>query len=323
MIPGAESPKDRIKIGDQNLSRVRIKRVCYLVTLLLTLSGCGGQKRIVSRDVQFSPRQTGKVKVMTFNIRVGIAFWDGPNCWNNRKQIVVDTLIDNAPDVIGLQEALDFQVEHIQQALPQYSRYAVGRNNGKQKGEACAIFYRSDRFELIDSDTFWFSKTPEKPGSKHWGNLFPRICSWVHLVDKTDGTGFYVYNLHLDHWSQNSRQKSVRLLASRIAARKTRDPFIVMGDFNMELDNPAMMYLQKIGHNTPYPKMVDAWLSVHPGKKSIGTRHNFRGRSTGPKIDHIPISENIQALEVKIDRYALDGRYPSDHFPVIATVQLF
>ena len=96
-----------------------------------------------------------------------------------------------------------------------------------------------------------------------------------------------------------------------------------MGDFNMELDNPAMMYLQKIGYQTPYPKMVDAWLSVHPDEPSVGTRHNFGGRSTGPKIDHIPISENAQALEVNIDQYALNGRYPSDHFPVVATVQLF
>lgn len=304
------------------MNSLKITGICFVVALLV-LSGCASQKGIVLRDIQFSSSQAGVVKVMTFNIRVGVPFWDGQNCWNKRKQIVVDALIDNAADVIGLQEALDFQVEHIQQALPQYSRYAVGRSNGKQKGEACAIFYRKDRLELVDSGTFWFSKTPEKPGSKHWGNLFPRICSWVRLINKADGTCFYVYNLHLDHWSQNSREKSVRLLASRIAARKTQDPFIVMGDFNMELDNPAMMYLQKIGYQTPYPKMVDAWLSVHLSKESVGTRHNFSGRTSGPTIDHISISEYAQALNAKIDQYVLEGRYPSDHFPVIATVQLF
>ena len=260
---------------------------------------------------------------MTFNIRAGTAFWDGLNCWNKRKQIVVDTLIDNAADVIGLQEALDFQVEHIQNALPQYAKYAVGRSNGKKKGEACAIFYRKERFRLADSGTFWFSKTPGKPGSKDWGNLFPRICTWVRLVDKADQTSFYVYNLHLDCWSQNSRRKSVRLLADRIVARKNQDPFIVMGDFNMEMDNPGMMYLHKIGYQTPYPKMTNAWLSVHPGKTTdIGTRHNFRGRSKGPKIDHITTSQNTQAFDVNIDRRKLAGRYPSDHFPVIATIRV-
>lgn len=292
------------------------------MTVLLILSGCTEQKIIVSRDVQFSSPQTGVVKVMTFNIRVGIAFWDGWNCWDNRRHMVVDTIVDNAADVIGLQEALDFQIEQIQQALPQYSGYAVGRSDGKQRGEACAIFYRKNRFRLLDSGTFWFSKTPLKPGSKHWGNLFPRICSWVHLVDKAGGTGFYLYNVHLDNLSQNSRNKSVRLLARQVAARKTRDPFIVMGDFNMELDNPAMMYLQKIGYQTPYPRMVDAWLSVHPNEQGIGTLHNFSGRHTGPKIDHIPMSENAQALEVHIDRYTLNGRYPSDHFPVVAKIRV-
>ena len=259
---------------------------------------------------------------MTFNIRVGTAWWDGWNSWNNRKQIVIDTLTDSAADVIGLQEALDFQLEHIQRALPQYSGYAVGRSNGKQKGETCAILYRKDRFELADSGTFWFSKTPDKPGSKHWGNLFPRICSWVHLVDKTDGIGFYAYNLHLDNWSQNSRKECVRLLAGRIAARKTQDPFIVMGDFNMELDNPAMMELYKNGRPAPASRMTDAWLSVHPGETSIGTHHKFSGRQSCAKIDHIGISRHTQALNVDIDRYALDGRYPSDHFPVIATIRI-
>jgi len=176
---------------------------------------------------------------------------------------------------------------------------------------------------LIDSGTFWFSKTPEKPGSKRWGNLFPRICSWVHLVDKTDETGFYVYNLHLDNLSQKSRRKSVKLLAKQVGGRKTDDPFIVMGDFNMELDNPAMQYLQKPGSANPHPKMVDSWQSLHPGKRrGIGTRHGFRGGVSGPRIDHIPISESARALEVNIDRRRVNGRYPSDHFPVIAKIFL-
>lgn len=304
------------------MNRLTTAVIYSLVTIVLILSGCSGQNEIISKEIKFSSSKTGIVKVMTFNIRTGTAFWDGPNRWNKRRKMVIDKLIDNAPDVIGLQEALNYQIEQIHQALPQYSIYAVGRGNGRTKGEACAILYRKARFELQDCDTFWFSKKPWKPGSRSWGNLFPRICSWVHLVDKTDETAFYVYNLHLDNWSQNSREKSVRLLASRIATRKTEDPFIVMGDFNMELDNPAMMYLQNIGQQSPYPLMVDAWESVNSGKSSGGTYHKFSGRASCPKIDHIPISENIQALYVKIDRHSLNGRYPSDHFPVIATINV-
>ena len=151
-------------------------------------------------------RPTGDIiSAMTFNIRVDTLI-DGFNRWNNRKEKVCDVLERNSADVIGLQEALDRQVDDVQEALPQYSNYFVGRDNGKQKGESCAIFYRNDRFRMDDSGTFWFSDTPEKP-SKDWGAMWPRICSWVHLTEKRTGEGLYVYNVHLDVLSQNSGKK--------------------------------------------------------------------------------------------------------------------
>ena len=292
----------------------------YLITVLVILSGGIWQLYAAPRTIQFTPsRKTEEVKVMTFNIRVDTMF-DRRHRWKKRKNMVVDTLKRNSADVIGLQEAKVKQLGIIRQAMPQYATYAVGRNNGRTKGETCAIFYRKDRFVLMDSDTFWFSNTPTVPGSKDWGNLWPRICTWVRLMDRTTGKAFYVYNVHLSNMSQNSRELSTRMLAGRIAARKTRDPFIVMGDFNMELSNPAMRYLQNYASQTPYPRMFDAWSSVHFRERSIGTRHGFRGRTSGPMIDHIPVCENTIPLEVTIDQRQYDGKYPSDHFPVIAKI---
>lgn len=299
------------------MSRSRIS-VIYLLTTLCILAGCGPQKRVAPRTVRFTPAPSGEVKVMTFNIRVDTVL-DGFHRWKQRKQLVVDTIKSNAADVIGLQEAENDQVQLIQHAMPQYSNYAVGRNNGQQKGETCAIFYRKDRFLVLDSGTFWFSNTPTDPGSKDWGNLWPRICSWVHLLDRSTRTGFYVYNVHMDNLSQHSRELSVRLLAGKIATRKTKDPFIVMGDFNMEPDNPAMRYLQEV--QSPYPRMYDAWAAVHFREPEIGTRHGFRGNS-GPMIDYIRLCENIVPLEAQVDQRNFDGKYPSDHFPVIAKVRI-
>jgi endonuclease/exonuclease/phosphatase family metal-dependent hydrolase len=294
----------------------------FLLSLNLITAGCGGPQQIkTTKAIQFSSSPPGFIEAMSFNIRVD-TFLDGLNGWNSRRRLVVKTLADNAADVVGLQEAVDHQVRQIQQALPQYSHYAEGRNDGKRKGESCAIFYRKDRFVLADSGTFWFSDTPSKPGSKSWGNLWPRICSWVYLNENATGAGFYVYNVHLDVFSQNSRQKSAELLAKRIAARKTPEPFIVMGDFNMALDNPAMVYLENINSETPYPRMRTAWQSLHPWQTAEGTRHSFRGSISGPKIDHIPICDDARALDVKIDRRNFNGRYPSDHFPVIAKILL-
>ena len=203
------------------------------------------------------------IKAMSFNIRVTNPF-DFGNPWSKRKKIVVDRLTSHGPDVAGLQEATNSQLKYIKKSLPQYSFYAAGRSNGKTKGEACPILYRTDRFGMDDSGTFWFSNTPDKPSTR-FGNFCPRICSWVHLRDKNTGTGFYVYNLHLDNMSQSSRAKSVRQLAKHIAARKTNEPFIVMGDFNMPLENPAMQYLQQI----PDLQMTDAWLSINSGKSYV------------------------------------------------------
>jgi endonuclease/exonuclease/phosphatase family metal-dependent hydrolase len=292
------------------------------LAVMLVLSGCGGSQQAgIARTIQFPSSQSDVIKAMSFNIRVD-TFLDGFNGWSFRKQLVFDVLADHAPDVIGLQEVLDHQVGQIQQAFPQYTYYAAGRNDGKRKGESCVIFYRSDRFVPEDYGTFWFSDTPSEPGSKDWGNIWPRICSWIYLRQKATGAGFYVYNVHLDVFSQNSRRKSVELLAKRIAARKKNDPFIVTGDFNMGLDNPAMAYLQNVNSETSHPKMLSAWESLYPDRKGEGTRHSFRGGTSGPKIDHIPICAGASALFVEIDRRHADGRYPSDHFPVIAGIRL-
>ncbi|OHB54332.1 MAG: hypothetical protein A2Y07_02710 [Planctomycetes bacterium GWF2_50_10] len=286
---------------------------------LLIIMGIGAQE--AGADTLRSLQKTATIKVMTFNVRVD-TFLNGSNGWKGRGPMVCDVFTKNMADVIGIQEALENQVEDIQRSVPQYSNYMAGRSDGKKKGESCAIFYLKDRLTLDDYGTFWFSDIPEKPGSKGWGNLWPRICSWAHFVDNASGVGFYVYNVHLDVLSQNSRQKSVELLARRIGLRKWADPFIVMGDFNMEIDNPAMVYLENVGNQNSYPRMADAWLSSSHDQDGEATCHGFTGKKFGPKIDHIPLSDNATALDMKIDRYNVNGRYPSDHFPVIATILL-
>jgi len=292
------------------------------VLLVLAVSGCGAdQYYSFVPSLQPSPSQSGVVKVMTYNVRVD-TIADGFNGWRTRKDRVTQTIRAHAADVIGVQEALDYQVWGIQQALPQYGNYAAGRDDGKREGETCAIFYRKDRYILLDKGTFWFSDTPSVPGSKDWGDMWPRICSWVRLAEKDSGMAFYVYNVHMAAFSDNARERSAQLLAKQVAARKTKEPFIVMGDFNMELDESGMLYLQQIGIRTPYPKMVDAWVSLNSGQIKPDTTKGLFGMFGGAQFDHIPICETARALEVKIDRRKVDGRYPSDHFPVIAKILL-
>ncbi|HEX7086759.1 MAG TPA: endonuclease/exonuclease/phosphatase family protein, partial [Vicinamibacterales bacterium] len=180
--------------------------------------------------------------VMSFNIRYGTAN-DGDNRWELRRDLLFDVLREEDADIIGLQEALHFQIQEIVAAVPAYASVGVGRDDGKEKGEHSAILFRKERLRVLDSGTFWFSDTPEVPGSTSWGNRITRICTWARFADERGGS-FYVFNLHLDHESQPSRERSVQLLAQRIRGRAvTGDPVIVTGDFNVGEDNGAIRWL--------------------------------------------------------------------------------
>ena len=270
-----------------------------------------------------------ELKVMTFNIRYGTAD-DGENRWENRQQMVIDVLRDNSPNVVGLQEALDFQIAEIRNALAKYGRIGVAREDGKTEGEYSAILYRLDRFDVDESGTFWFSDTPEVPGSSHWGNACVRICTWARFIEKKSGKAFYIFNLHLDHVSQPSREKSVVLLAQRVQNRKHKDAFVVTGDFNAGESNPVVMYLKgKValsGSNgresdNPVP-MLDTFRALHPDVKDVRTAHDFKGAREGNKIDYIFTPPSVKVLEAEILYDNVDGRYPSDHFPVTAFLRL-
>jgi endonuclease/exonuclease/phosphatase family metal-dependent hydrolase len=252
----------------------------------------------------------------SFNVRVG-RYASGSRRWSERRSMVISLLAEEDYDVVGLQEALAFQLEDILQGLAQYDVYAVGRGDEPDEGETCAILYKRNRFYRIDSGTIWFSNSPEEPGSRFLGTLFPRICSWVRLADLETARTFYVYNVHLDSISQHARARSVEILRDLIASRKHNDPFLILGDFNMEIDNSAMEFLRLIGRS----RVLDSWESLYPHRRNEGTFHKFRGTILGPKIDHILVDSRLEVLDAAINRRSFSGRYPSDHFPVSVIVQ--
>src|SRR5690606_11432004 len=134
--------------------------------------------------------------------------------------------------------------DEIAEALRGYGEIGVGRTDGKTRGEYAAILYRRDRLEPLDSGTFWFSDTPDVPGSTSWGNRITRICTWARFRDRTAGGEFYLYNVHLDHESQPSRERSAAMLSERVAQRNAEGaPVVVTGDFNADEDNPAVLRL--------------------------------------------------------------------------------
>ncbi len=317
-IRGAAAPGARDRDGARHVPRLIERTAAYAVLLLFPPGAtCAVAQDAASLDVS----------LMSFNIRYGSAD-DGADSWPARHALVWEVIRRTSPDVLGVQEALRFQLDELHAALPEYAEVGVGRDDGRAAGEYAAILFRRNRFSV--ADTFWFSDTPSVPGSMDWGNRVPRICTWARLVERQSGTAFYVYNVHLDHQSQPSRERSVELLTERIAARAFADPVIVMGDFNAGEDNPAMRYLRGAPGRETAPggrapaslRLVDTFRARHPTAEVVGTFNAFRGDSLGPKIDGIFGSHAWRVLDAAIVRWARAGRFPSDHFPVVATVRL-
>jgi endonuclease/exonuclease/phosphatase family metal-dependent hydrolase len=261
-----------------------------------------------------APAAEGELRVMSFNIRNGRAR-DGDDSWPLRRERLLSLLREEAADVIGLQEALRDQVDAIRRALPQYGEAGVGRDDGKAAGEHCTILYRSERFRLEEQGTFWFSDTPAAPGSMSWGNRITRICTWARLRETASGRTFTVFNLHLDHESQPSRERSIALLIERL--RAVSGPRIVLGDFNAGEENPATRALLSV----PALPLEDTFRVRHPKEKAVATFHGFEGGAEGDKIDYVIVTRAFAATDARIVRTKRDGRYPSDHYPVTARLR--
>jgi endonuclease/exonuclease/phosphatase family metal-dependent hydrolase len=256
------------------------------------------------------------IRVMTFNIRYGSAD-DGENSWPHRRELLMNVIRDFDPDVLGLQEAERSQVDELADAFPEYSASGVGRE-ADGGGEYSAILYRRKRFDLCAAGTDWLSDTPTVPGSKTWGNNLPRIVTWILALDRTDGRRFWLYNTHWDHQSQEARLKSGQFLARKIAEKTAGQvPALVMGDFNAGEDNPAMAALTRRGE-----LLTDTFRALHPDEKVAGTFNGFTGKPQHGKIDGIFTTRGWHVLQAEIRRDHEGDRYPSDHFPVIATVEL-
>lgn len=267
-------------------------------------------------------------KVVSYNIRYGTAK-DGDDSWEYRKAILFESLKTQSPDLVGLQEALRFQIDEILEAIPRFEMTGVGRDDGISKGEYSAILFDSERFQVLEASTFWYSDTPQVPGSTDWGNTIPRICTWARFHDSRTDTRFYLFNTHFDHRSQPSRERSAQALIQTIRQRNHTDPIVVTGDFNAGEENVVIRYLKGenilqstgIGGSQPIT-LIDTFRALHPEAKQVGTFGGFKGATDGDKIDYIFVMPGTQVLSAGIDRFSLGGRYPSDHYPVTATLSL-
>lgn len=283
-----------------------------LLLAVAALAGCAGRSAL--------PATTPPpLAVMSFNIRYGTAP-DGANAWPERRALVLRVIEDFDPDVLGVQEALKFQVDAVASAVAHAGVVGVGRDDGAAAGEYAAILYDTTRFDLLDHGTFWLSDSPELPGSMTWGNQFPRIVTWARLRDGR-GETFHVLNTHWDHESQNARERGARQIVEWLATHvPPGEPVLLMGDFNAGEDNPAFRVL--LDASARGVTLIDTFRALHPDASPVGTYHAFTGDRSGERIDAVLASPHWEIVDAAILDGAMNGRFPSDHFPVTATVRL-
>lgn len=259
--------------------------------------------------------------------------------WEQRAPVIGELIRFHNFDVIGVQEALHHQLQTLQKLMPEYAYTGRGRDDGKERGEHAAIFYKKEKFRLLEGGDFWLSETPTVPG-KGWDAALPRICTWVKLQPVSDQRSFFVFNLHFDHRGVQARLESARLMVKKIQEMAGDQPTLLTGDFNVDQNSEGYRILTASG------ELADAYETASIRYALNGTANAFDPNAkTDSRIDHIFLSRHFKALRygVLTDSYRapaprasgdtasgnfprevkfreFQARLPSDHFPVLVEV---
>lgn len=268
----------------------------------------------VGQDV--APGDT-TLRVMTYNIRYNNPE-DGQNAWPYRREQVATVIQDSDVAIVGIQEALSGQVADLAELLPEYAWFGVGRDDGDEAGEYAPVFYRRDRLDLLEGETFWLSEAPDAPGSKSWDAAITRIVTACKFQDKVSGATFLLWNTHFDHRGEQARLESAKLIVRMVGAMAGSLPVIVTGDFNFEPQTAPHGVLTAGG-------LVDA--RDHSTAEPVGPMGTFSGFVVRPEAPARRIDYIFVDRTVAVERYAVidaqaNGYYVSDHLPVLAAIRL-
>ncbi len=259
------------------------------------------------------------LRVMSFNARNSAAA-DGGNAWPHRRGLFLDAIAAFDPDLLGAQEVLADQHDDLTAALPGYALSGVARDDGRRAGEWALVAYRTRRFDLMRAGDFWLSPTPDVP-SLGWDAACVRLCSWARLRDRAAGREMVFANTHWDHVGVVARREAAALLKRRLPALAAGPAVVLVGDLNAtEDDDCVQALLRRAGPGQT--DLADGYRQVHPRRQpDEATYHGFDGTTAGSRIDFVLHGPAFAATAATIDRHAsAEGRYPSDHFAVTATL---
>ncbi len=258
--------------------------------------------------------QAQELTIGSYNLR-----YDSPgdtgNLWVNRAPVVAALIRFHEFDVLGTQEGLKNQLDDLSKALPEYDRYGAGRDDGKEKGEHSAIFFRKDKFKLLNKGDFWLSQTPDKPSLGWDATCCHRIVSWVYLQDLATRKKLYVFNAHFDHQGMQARRESSKLILRKIQEIAGKEPVVLTGDFNG--DQASEWYLTIADSGV----LKDTFRQVKYPYANNTSFNGFKQQFDGKEIiDHIFVTNAFEVKKWGILTDTYHGKFPSDHFPVLVKV---
>ena len=278
-----------------------MKNIILALVCIIVCSACNQQSDPVLR-------------VASYNLRMDTSA-DSLNAWSYRKDNVNALIRFHDIDVFGTQEGFLHQLQDICR-MPEYTYFGAGRDDGKSAGEHSAIFYKKDRFEILESGDFWLSETPDVPGKGWDATCCNRICSWGKLKDKKTGKTFFMFNVHFDHQGVVARQESGKLMVAKMKEIAKDYPVICTGDFNSTPDTEQIQLLSAFLNDSR--KVTQA-----PPYGPEGTFNRRFGNPIGAgRIDYIFVCDKIDVLKYASLTDNNGMYYPSDHIPVMADVVL-
>lgn len=287
--------------------RLRALFAPLLIVLVVgVLSACASSPRPVAAGEAVS------LRVMTFNVRYASPN-DGVNLWENRRALTLKTIVDQQPDLIGMQELLLGQATWLKSQLPHHAWFGKGRNGNEVDGngnEHMGLFYDTRRLTLLRQGDFWYSETPDVPGSANFDGPMPRMATWGEFEDTRNGKRFFLFNTHLPHTdaAEALRERCARLLLARIRQLAGDAPVVVTGDFNAHPDGPT--------HKLLTAQLSDAWEQAPKRSGPEKTAHAFTGNPDA-RIDWVLFRKfGIRSVHSVDDHEG--PLYPSDHYPVVA-----
>lgn len=294
----------------------------FSVIMLLVISITGCAKDGSQNSAAKYPADTKEsIRVMTFNVRLNTTD-DGPDQWPYRKEHAASMVRFHKADIFGVQEALKDQMDNLNEMLPEYGWFGVGRDDGIEAGEYMSVFYLKNRFQVIEQSTFWLSETPETP-TKGWDAACYRVVTWGKFKDLNTDKVFYLFNTHFDHKGEVARVESAKLLLQSIANIAGDAPIIVTGDFN---SSPETEPYQIIVNGLPgdeSTKLIDSkGISKYPHHGPNGTITRFESANLpdNKTIDYVFVQHGVSVLYHGTLSDTFDGKFPSDHMPVLAEV---